>query len=137
MFGKKKKVVEAPVVIENPVCNHHWRDFQWYIVPHWYKDKHKAVIAIYEPYVCIHCKERQDKLLERVVVYDIENAQKYGDALQKVYDTYDEVVPRAMVENSILDTQLVDRQYLKFSEQLGYTPSSDNTPITVTVKKLN
>lgn len=126
MFGKKKKVVEAPVVVkplvEEPKCKHHWRDFHWYMVPHWYKDKHKTVIDIYEPYVCIHCKERQDKLLERVVTYEVDTVEAYGEALQNMYDTYKELAPRAMVENSILDMQLVDRQYLHLSEQLGYTP---------------
>ena len=53
LFKRKK--------IEEPKCRHTWKDFPWYLKSTYYSGQSSYDIAIYEPYVCILCKERKDK----------------------------------------------------------------------------
>lgn len=101
MFGLKKKKAKKIT------CNHKWKDFSWYITV---EDKiTKSCVRVYEPYVCIHCKERKDEVIfERIFQYnfDVEN---YVKNLQKKYP---QIKPIIEVNDEIADFQFVDRQYL-------------------------
>ena len=101
MFGLKKKKAKKIT------CNHKWKDFSWYITV---EDKiTKSCVRVYEPYVCIHCKERRDEVIfERIFQYnfDVENCVKN---LQKKYP---QIKPIIEVNDEIADFQFVDRQYL-------------------------
>jgi hypothetical protein len=105
MFGLKKKKVKKIT------CNHKWKDFSWYII---IQKEEKFLnkfytVRVYEPYVCIHCKERRDEaIFERIFQYnyEVENCVKN---LQKKYP---QIKPIIEVNDEIADFQLVDREYL-------------------------
>ena len=101
MFGLKKKKVNKIV------CNHKWKDFSWYITV---EDKvTRSCVRVYEPYVCIHCKERRDEVIfERWYTWDNERDASIK-ALQKKYS---QIKPIIEVNDEIADFQLVDREYL-------------------------
>lgn len=98
-------------------CKHTWKDFPWYLEAHMYP--HTCDVIITKPYVCIHCKERRNEILqknhrefestEEVFEYVLAFKEEYQDKLQ----------PRAVVEEQIRDMQLVDREALKIAEQIG------------------
>lgn len=130
MFWKKKKIdTESAVVKETPIiCNHKWKDFPWYITGTFAYDKSHWNCKIIEPYVCIYCGQRQDKLLQEYDRYNLtmEEADNY---LQGVRDEFkDYCKPRAIVEDMINDFKLVDPATLYYYELLHKsTPKTRTT----------
>ena len=110
-FFKKR---EAPV---QPVCTHKWQDFDWYL--EWEKISDGAGLctakySIIEPYVCIHCKERMNRVLESRSLSQCTSQQ--ADAfLRDVRRHYPQIKDRPVVEDEIADMQLVDRNYLRIA----------------------
>ena len=101
MFGLKKKKVKKIT------CNHKWKDFSWYIA---IEDKgYKHYVRVYEPYVCIHCKERKDELIFERNFYWITDRDSAIKNLQKKYP---QIKPIIEVNDEIADFQYVDREYL-------------------------
>ena len=125
LFKKK----EPPVPVQVPKkCAHKWKDFDWYMYSSYNKYYQNLHIEIIEPYVCVWCKERENKVLFSND-FDIKS---YGAALQKadeIHDLYkDKIKPRAIVEDQIADMQhSIDHDYLRivakcFPDKLGLTP---------------
>lgn len=97
------------------VCNHKWKDFPWYPVYGQDRSTWKYYFRIYEPYVCIKCKERQDKLLLSVTTDSLEERDR---ALREYKQKYkDKMLDLVEVEDMVQDEILVDREYLKLLEQ--------------------
>lgn len=124
-FFKKR---ETPV---RPVCAHKWQDFDWYL--EWEKTSDGAGLciakySIIEPYVCIHCKERMDKVLESRKLSQCTSQQ--ADAfLRDVREHYPQIKDRPVVEDEIADMQLVDRDYLRIARMvMGSTHTVGATP---------
>ena len=104
-------------------CNHKFQDFPWYVEGtesddiysrHWYH------LMIKEPYVCIYCGERHDKVL-----YEIKRYGSHKEAIQDLNNINegfkDHIRHRAEIEDMINDMQLVDPQYLQYYHMLQGT----------------
>lgn len=105
-------------------CNHKFQDFPWYIEgeenngistgAQWYH------LTIKEPYVCIYCGERQDKVLWEITRYG--NHKEAVQALDDINERFkDRIRHRAEIEDMINDMQFVDPQYLQYYHMLQGT----------------
>ncbi len=75
-WDRKKKKDEQPLM--PPPCRHRWKDFPWYINAEYFSGVDRFEFRVYEPYVCIYCKERQDKLIfEFISSISKKEADKY------------------------------------------------------------
>ena len=112
MFGLKKKKVKKIV------CNHKWKDFSWYITIEKEENffKKTYIVRVYEPYVCIHCKERRDEVIfERVFKYDLD----MRNCVKDLQERYFQIKPIIEVNDEIADFQFVDRHYLAIAGVLN------------------
>lgn len=121
MFGRKKKSTQSqlpnqPVVLP---CNHKWEDFDWYI--NFSVNGKTLEYAIFEPYVCIHCKERKDVILEGTTSITASSNEAAWSELEKIKSRYPKIKDRAIVEDEINDAQLVDREYIRIAKWLQGT----------------
>ena len=113
-FTKKSK--EPPKPVE---CRHHWKDFPWYYEATYYSDSHRLEAKLIEPYVCIHCKERKNVVLKEHARVNI-SYDDANDVIEEWREKYkDHMEDRAIIEDMIHDTQLVDREYLAIVESLA------------------
>ena len=123
-WNRKKKKDEQPSM--PPPCRHRWKDFPWYINAEYFSGIDRFEFRVYEPYVCIYCKERQDKLIfEFISSISKKEANKYIEDFEEKYDEH--LKDRVIVEDMITDMQLVDREYLNIYESLK-TLNPDKTP---------
>lgn len=112
LFGKKKKQEQKP-----PECKHKWKDFPWYMKGVYYNDYHSCRIRMYEPYVCIKCKERKDILLNEIEQQNIswKEFEKLYNEIEECYK--DHVQLTCIVEDQIHDFQMIDKAYLEAFEK--------------------
>lgn len=104
-------------------CEHKFQDFPWYIEGEegshgswdtWYH------LTIKEPYVCIYCGERQDKVLWEITRYG--NHKEAVESLDAISNQFkDRIKHRAEIEDMINDMKLVDPQYLQYYHMLQGT----------------
>lgn len=111
------------------ICKHTWKDFPWYIEGRYSKyasGSSNYTMEVKEPYVCIYCGKREDKLLERIERDNI-TLQQADEILQNTTAMYTEYCkPRAVIEDMINDFKLVDPQTLYYYELLHkQTPKSN------------
>ena len=121
MFWRKKKQTQSqlPNLPVAQPCNHKWEDFDWYI--DFNINGKNLDYTIYEPYVCIHCKQRKDIILEGPRSSTFDSNKAAWDKLEKLKLRYPEIKDRAIVEDEIHDAQLVDREYIKIAKWLQGT----------------
>lgn len=127
-FNRSKKEPAKQYVPAPPPpkkCEHKFQDFPWYIegeegsnkfydFDSWYR------LTIKEPYVCIYCGERQDKVLWKMTRYGShKEAVETLDAISNQFK--DRIRHRAEIEDMINDMQLVDPQYLQYYHMLQGT----------------
>jgi hypothetical protein len=114
-FFKRKKVEEYK-------CRHTWKDFPWYYNATYYRDTKTLKASIIAPYVCIHCKERTDRLLFEHESYykSYDEANGYVTHFKEKYAEH--MADRVVIEDMIADMQLVDREYLQIAEALLKIP---------------
>lgn len=120
LFNRKKQEATIPQIISGaPPHEHTWKDFPWYMRVQWDGTQRTASYKIYEPYVCITCGKRQDKLLEQQSCSNIgskEREKMFADVETK-YAKY--LQPIAVVEDMINDVLLVkDRAHLEMVEKM-------------------
>lgn len=118
----KKKSANKPQFDFTPVefkCSHIWKPFPWYEIYDYDDDEYLLKIAIYKPYVCIHCKERKDELLQTATAKCYSYASVKGCHDEYVSRFADKLLPVAVVEEMVADMKLVDREKLRIAEQLG------------------
>ena len=120
-FNRKSKVEE--VKPQKPVCNHKYKDFPWFYEARYNTSTRELVFKVWEPFVCIHCKERINRLLyERNSYYKTyEEADDYVTQFREKYA--DRMEEEVVVEDMIADMQLVDRDYLLIAETLLKVPA--------------
>jgi hypothetical protein len=120
-FNRKSKVEE--VKPQKPVCNHKYKDFPWFYEARYNTSTRELSFKVWEPFVCIHCKERINKLLyERNSHYKTyEEADDYVTQFREKYA--DRMEEEVVVEDMIADMQLVDRDYLLIAETLLKVPA--------------
>lgn len=114
-FKKKKPV---PAVVEPQPCKHKWQDFPWIMSFYYDYGQQTLKVIINEPYVCIYCKERQDRVLTRdwYTGVDKEEIDRLMDKYREKFK--DRVEPKAVVEDKINDYQMVDREWLEIANIL-------------------
>jgi len=145
LFNRKKQDAAIPQLIPTaPRHVHTWKDFPWYMRLEWNEIQQTASYRIYEPYVCITCGERQDKLLEQQSCSKIGREARlklYADVEAK-YAKY--LQPIAVVEDMINDVLLVkDRAHLEMVEKMldvphpgvGTSTSKETNKFKIEVKK--
>lgn len=99
-----------------PPCAHKWRDCEyWYMEYEWNASVFKY--KIFEPYVCIYCKRRDDKALESGTE-PITSSRSADDIIQWLYDRFPAIRPRAVVEDAVNDMIMVDREHLRMVDIL-------------------
>lgn len=128
-FRKKKndtEIMTIPEVVMEPApCKHKWKDFDWYVTwnykPHYDRIEERRLpygelsIKVYEPYVCIWCKERHDKLL-RSIDFDKIDEQEAKERFDSILKN-PHVRPREEIEDEIEDMKHdIDREYLAIVE---------------------
>jgi len=127
IFSRKKKNTEE----ENPKLEfefkheHTWKDMPWYMEVLYDGAERTASYQIIEPYICITCGERQNKVLEKESWHNItvEAREKIYEAIRKRYHKY--LRPRAVVEDMINNILLVkDPGRLEMLEKMRGTPHS-------------
>ena len=120
-FNRKSKVEE--VKPRKPVCNHKYKDFPWFYEARYNTSTRELTFKVWEPFVCIHCKERINRLLyERNSHYkSYEEADNYVTQFREKYA--DRMEEEVVVEDMIADMQLVDRDYLLIAETLLKVPA--------------
>ena len=102
-----------------PPCPHTWKDFPWYInfVYNTYTSELK--VCIYEPYVCVHCKKREDICLDTYVRTNIPSVEKAREEVSKIEKNLEgHTKPRVLVEDMINDYIYVDREKLGIIEKI-------------------
>lgn len=126
MFGRKKHKVEDihNELLEEllkPPCqrkggDHKWRDFPAYLAFH---TSPQTVIEIREPYVCIYCGLRNDVNLQTMVWNNRLKKSDFEAELDRVQNEYKDLLkPRAIVEDMVNDAIMVDRETLKYWDQI-------------------
>lgn len=125
-FWDKKKKQEQDKKVTPPECHHHWKDFPWYIKSEYSQNGYFS-FHVYEPYVCIYCKKRQDKLLYEFDTFfpDVKKAHKFVNEFEEEHK--DRLQDQVITEDEIADMQLVDREYLEIYEALK-SGQIDKTP---------
>jgi len=127
-FNRSKKEVPKefiPPSLSTPKkCHHKFQDFPWYVEgeesngictgAQWYR------LTIKEPYVCIYCGERQDKVLWEITRYG--DHKEAVECLNSINEQFkDRIKHRAEIEDMINDMKLVDPQYLQYYHMLQGT----------------
>ena len=97
-------------------CKHKYKDFPWYIS---YKKEENKILPFYrieiiEPYVCLLCKKRIDKVLSFIPDVDEEKVDEIIKDLQKKYGSKIEDI--TIVEDMVNDCQLVDKSFIESYE---------------------
>ena len=105
---------------KTPVCLHKHKDFPWYVAISKYEHggyTYRYKVDVVEPYVCVHCGRRQDIVL--IQYSDIMSKGEADNIAEKLKEKYsDYIQDRAIVEDMVNDTILVDQQYLRFYEMV-------------------
>ena len=131
-FKRKAKVEESKP--QKLVCNHKYKDFPWYYEASYNTNTRYLVFKIIEPFVCIHCKERTDRVLYDHHSYykTYDEANDYVTEFKKKYAEHME--DRVIIEDMIADMQLVDRDYLAIAEALMICSSSQTEKKPIELK---
>ena len=133
LFSRKKKKeppIEPQVPAAPPECKHKWKDFDWYVEWKYIpcmtdngmiitkrENYGELDIKVKEPYVCIWCKKREDKILRSIHFDEIgeKEAKERFDEIRK----NPHVRPREEIEDEIADMEhSIDREYLSIVETM-------------------
>lgn len=126
MFGRKKKQEQERAQAHEelikellkPPCqraggSHKWRDFPAYIEYDSYS------VTIYEPYVCIYCGQRKNVKLEQVSWSGGVKRSERQKEIDRMEEQYKDLIkPNAIVEDMVNDAIMVDRETLKYWDQI-------------------
>lgn len=100
-------------------CPHTWKDFPWYMTTEYNSCNMTLNIRIFEPYVCMHCKERKDIQLNHITHTNVTSSKKQIEFIDFYLDKYkDYIKPIPVVEDMINDYIYVDREKLDILEKL-------------------
>lgn len=92
-------------------CQHQWQDFPWYVEGTYHIEEGYFECQIIEPYVCVLCKKRENKVLMEYHHQATEKeADKFIDGLRKRFKG--KILHQIEVEDMINDFLMVDRDYL-------------------------
>lgn len=124
IFKRKKPDSVIPIEVpENPPHEHTWKDMPWYMEVDYSGSNKTASYKIIEPFICVTCGERENKVLENQSWsnIDAESREKIYEDVRKRYRKY--MRPRAVVEDMINNILMVkDPEYLAMVEQMRGLP---------------
>ena len=112
-FSRKTK--ENPEPAKQPECNHKYIDFGWYVKQVYRPQCGDCYrVQVCEPYVCVLCKHREDRVLNEWGYAYYKDQQEMVKRLMK-----DDRINDALdIEDKILDMQMLDPYYLNAYYQL-------------------
>lgn len=117
MFRKKHKCDNQIIdQIKNAPCNHVWKDFNWFYTKD-YKENYRYpwILTLWEPYVCIKCKERKNVELISI------NTSSYKDLINELNarkQRYKQLKEQEEVEDEVNDFIYLDPVSLKLFENI-------------------
>lgn len=114
-FNKKQETKQQET---SGTCQHQWVDFPAFVVFSANNGSREYDVRIVEPYVCVHCKKRDDVLLERRTGTNSINAVAAAEEIIKEFNKYSFIKPKPVVEDMVTDFQKVDRDYLAWYDYL-------------------
>lgn len=124
IFKRKKPDSVIPIEVpENPPHEHTWKDMPWYMEVDYSGSNKTASYKIIEPFICVTCGKRENKILENQSWsnIDAETREKIYEDVRKRYHKY--MRPRAVVEDMINNILMVkDPEYLAMVEQMRGLP---------------
>lgn len=126
MWPFKRK--EEPKLIEPPPCKHKYQDFPMYVTTNYSGYNNSVTISVYEPYICIYCKDRKDVELERTVLKSISRQRADMETEAKIKELGDHCKPIWEIEDMIHDFQLVDREWLELAKFVRTGQKSHENP---------
>lgn len=111
-FNRRKENSKTAIKPVEKVCEHKYKDFSWYAEGQYDVDSKTLIATIYEPYVCIHCGNRKDVILDETCRYpvSVKEAEAIYEEFKNIYK--DRLKEKAYVEDEIHDMTLVDRSYI-------------------------
>jgi len=131
LFKRKKKEPELapePEPVKTPceIFGHMWQDFPWFIVSKYDAGKEcPSQILVKEIYVCRICHEIKEVTLSEYVS-DCKH-REHVDRLEAIKEKLkDHIKPQEVVMDMVHDTILVDREKLKYWEQLHAPKENKN-----------
>ena len=123
-FKKKLKDNSVHVLdVISPPHEHTWKDMPWYMDTEYDGSTRVASYIIVEPYICVTCGERINKILESAKWNNISttNREEEYALVRKKYRKY--LKPRAVVEDMINNILLVkDPDFLDMVETMRGLP---------------
>ena len=124
IFKRKKPDPIIPIEVpESPPHEHTWKDMPWYMETDYSGSNKTASYKIIEPFICVTCGKRENKILETQSWsnIDAETREKMYEEIRKRYRKY--MRPRAVVEDMINNILMVkDPEYLAMVEQMRGLP---------------
>ena len=113
LFSRKNK--EHPEPAKQPECNHKYIDFGWYVKQMYLPSGRDGYcVQVCEPYVCVLCKHREDRVLNEWRFAYYKDQQKMVEHLLKD----DRINDGLDIEDKIADMQMLDPYYLDAYYQL-------------------
>ena len=116
MFNKKKPKEEIKIKTPCELYGHLYKDFPAYMEYGIERDENCYFLRVTEPYVCRVCGKRIDKVL---ISKQYTKSNGFNDIVEKHKEELADILkPQAIVEDMINDAILVDRERLKYWEQI-------------------
>lgn len=136
---RKEPKEPAEPVISEVKCPHTYKDFPWYMESQYDRGTCVLHFKIIEPYVCLHCGDRQNIILEKGDRY-VTTYKEACSVTDFIYDQHkDDLRQKAVVEDMIHDAIYVDREKLDILERLrnakNYAPGIKNEEETKNVEE--
>lgn len=118
-FSSKNKddsvAVNPPPQIHK--CDHKYKDFPWYYRALYDVSSCEGDMKVFEPYVCVKCKQRIDE--ELFHIHQHTSQIKFKEYIDKFVEEYsDKLLPEVEVNDMIADYRLVDRDYLRILDAI-------------------
>lgn len=97
-------------------CKHKYKDFPWYCEMEYDTSNEIAEYTIIEPFVCLLCKHRINKVLSTDIEQGSLSFCKRN--LDILINKHPQITYKCVVEDMIADMQLVDRDFSKYYDLL-------------------
>lgn len=133
------KIAEQETIaeIKSPceIFGHNWRDFPPFLEYDWNGRSNHSTIVIKEYYICTCCKTRQTKILlsRQYQGYD---QDYFFNQVKELKEEYKDILKsEAIVEDMVNDAIMVDRQKLKYWDQLHAPEPPTKEPFELKIKE--
>lgn len=118
-----KQYIPAPPLSKK--CEHKWQDFPWYL--EWGDN----TVDVIEPYVCIYCKERENKNLCHYT--EVNNIRAFTEELREKFAGH--IKYKEEVEDMVNDFKLIDINHLRWYHYLTDTKDPSTSRPTDKIQK--